>query len=887
MTQPQRGRSVWSRAQFGISYLHETRNPQDQNVLNGISDPWGSGSLYLTRLGQSGRLLVGRIVYALPYLNWYRVLVEEAGDIACLHVSSDTTLGPLGPRSISMLPPGSLVLLFRHPTDPMGYIIGSIPELTEDGRLLFSDWISQGSGTGYKREGYYDEVIGLVDDGVPVDLNCSRPQDATVFDWGRSSGLGGMLQMDPFMMQLRMSEMCGMTLHYIDELTRITGRQLDVVTSGSERAERDDEGEYTMMYGETPYPWEAMGVFDVNGTATRDVDAADVQYNEHEGAIEPKEADQIPFYRYREFGGYLGQGRIREMLLPPKDVETWTLEEQEKKAVTVFREHISLDGSATIATAGSWTVAKRPFMGTVKQLKQPEDATGDHTENYLASGVTGVSDAEHIVGTTAGAPDAGDGPPQHLLSASALMQQHVYAFNWKPLVGFHYHTKDWIASEESDSPLHEGYEKPALNKLATQQWMDAPRSVEYKVDDRYGEAKFYQILSHISITDEGFIQLATGEGSSITLGAGNVEITCPGDFVIKTGRSVIQVAGDDVVVKARNSIDVTSTDKDVRIKAENNMQMVSNGGVLVESKAEGNTHTYKRKFGEDVRSSGVVIRAANSHVSAMSKDMYLRTGVATQDGGEGTAGDIVIDAGKGKADVKMVGKNFVRHVGGEANDYFGIENPIRANKFGQGYTRLAGSLEVNGDLRAKGQLTVETGIVVTAGHIATSQAGNTGKVSQLRNPSAQTSLNQVAQRASQLVQTAATHWKEKINELFYANNKIGSDDLQKLIEFSFRNEKQYRTTDFKIIQAPWQRLAGDDLEFWTEKQISTQSEKLMPWPGYKRWAEDEAFYDYETKLYDEDTGLAKDRTEPDYEDKELGAWKEPTKLDGKYPVIPA
>lgn len=884
MTMPAKGSSIWSRAQFGVSYVQETRDPKDQNVLEGISDPWGSGSLYLTRLGHGGRLKVGRIVYSLPYLNWYRVLVEEEGDFACLHASPDTTLGPMGPRSTAMLAPGSLALLVLHPTDPMGYIIAALPDITENGRLVYPDWISQGSNVGFKREGYYDEVLALTDSGDFVDLSCNRPQDATVFDWGRISDLGGLIHQDLFYHQFRISETCGLFLHYINELSRLTGMNLDVITAGSERQDRDDEGEYTTQYGETPYPWEAMGVFSVGDEALRETDHKEVQYEKPEAALEPKEDDQQAFYRYREFGGYLGQGRIREVQLPPKDVELYRYGQNDEKSPVVFREHIGLDGSYSLASAKSVFIAKRPTLGNIKQTKLPEDHTGDHTENYKSAGVQGDGD-EHVVGDVSG--EAGSGPNAAALGAAATVQQHAYAFNWKPLVGFHYHAKDWVLGEEEESPFAQGFQKPELNKLASQQWLDVPESKEYKVDDRFGDSKFYQIMSHISLTDEGYIVISTGEGASITLGGGNITLACPGDLLVQTGRSVIQLAGDDFVVKARNSADITATDKDVRIKAQKNLQVASaEGGILLESRAATEAHEYKEKQGEDVVSSGIVMRAPRSRVATMSKDLYLRTGVTTQEDGT-QKGDIVIDAAKGDNDIKLIAKNHVRHIGSKASDYFGITQQRSANEYSDGLTKLNGTTEVNGALLAKGSFTCESGISVTNGHISTSQAGSSGRVAQLRNPSSQVRLDQVATNSRQLTSNAADHWKEKVQELFYGTNKIGSDDLQKLIEFSFRNEKQYRTTEYKLIRTRWQELAGQDLDNWTERLLRTQSKDMMPWPGYKRWYEDKAFYSLESKLCDPDTGVAKDRTEEDYENKELGGWKEPTKLDGNYPVISA
>jgi hypothetical protein len=97
---------------------------------------------------------------------------------------------------------------------------------------------------------------------------------------------------------------------------------------------------------------------------------------------------------------------------------------------------------------------------------------------------------------------------------------------------------------------------------------------------------------------------------------GRITFNAAANIEIRSGSSVVVLGGDDVVVKAYNSCDVTATKKDVRIKAEGNLQMVSmKKGVLVQSKAETDSDPSAwDKAGEDVQSGGVVIKADKSSV---------------------------------------------------------------------------------------------------------------------------------------------------------------------------------------------------------------------------------------------------------------------------------
>jgi hypothetical protein len=102
---------------------------------------------------------------------------------------------------------------------------------------------------------------------------------------------------------------------------------------------------------------------------------------------------------------------------------------------------------------------------------------------------------------------------------------------------------------------------------------------------------------------------------------------------VRSGKSIVQLAGHDIVSKAMKSVDITARDHDVRIKANVNLQLVSDGrvgedapgggGIILESLSPSQTNGYSGKTGEGVKSTGIILKAANSRVLAEGSIVHL------------------------------------------------------------------------------------------------------------------------------------------------------------------------------------------------------------------------------------------------------------------------
>ena len=372
-------------------------------------DPHNAVQLYEHAFSRTGVWKLGRIQMSMPGVNWYRVILEEGGSVKiCCRLLPDTTPGLFGTNDSCVFEPDTLVLVYCSPNLENGIIVGAVPEQVSDGNDMFSDFVVQGSHTGMLNSKYYLEYITLQGDrGGVCDFSNHRALDELTFDWGRTTDTGLRIHLDPFMLQLRVNEFCGITGFYSPSspgLLRIRGYQLETDSAVHSESYHDDEGENNYFRGESPYPWEAKGLFKPDVDSCRETDDLDVLHKGIESKIEPLEADQMPFFRYREYGGYLGQGRLRLMVLPPKELigtETPYTYSSEAPEQGIFREQVQMDGQYVLESAKGIMLAKRRIFAVPKQIRLPEDQTeeADSAENgnYRAAGQYGEAE-EHVVG---------------------------------------------------------------------------------------------------------------------------------------------------------------------------------------------------------------------------------------------------------------------------------------------------------------------------------------------------------------------------------------------------------------------------------------------------------------------------------------------------------
>lgn len=809
-------------------------SPQTRSHEAG-QDPFLSGPAHSGDFGSGYRWVVGKIVCTLPYVNWYLVQLDDArGKRPAFKGTTDSSVHPLGVSETSPLPPNSKVLCCEPPGSQAIIIVCVLPTALTDSNLTNSDWISQGSNTGFRKEKYYWDLLQkLAKQGGIQDFSDGRPNDATAAgEWGRmaESGLGTFV--DSFMAYLRADEATGFYAFYMDQLARVAGHNLDIRSAGHEEVYRDDQGEFHYFRGESPYAWESLGAFSQNETVHRETDDHATMFSPVDAKFEPKLDDQQAFFRYREWGGYMGQGRIREVLLPPEESGLQAYKDR-KATHGVFREHIAMTGKVSWQTAKGFDLVKRSLIPVAKQLKLPDDPSdgqGDDETNYKAAGALGSGEA----------PELADLKTDDVLqSVAALPDQHAVNFNWQSLHAFAMHQKDFYLPEESELPqLKKLHQTLSFADLKTGGWVKRPDPQAVRVDHRWESVDYYENTAGLSVTDDGGVVLFDGYGGEIRMMGGNIQISCPGNVYLQPGKSLVGLAGDDVCLRAQKSADLSAGNKDLRLYGRKNVQLLAEeGGMLLESRAESEQYRFDGKIGEDVESSGIMLKSGKSPIVSWSKGLYLRTGSSQ---GEVQAGEIVLDADKGEQPVRALSSRFDRQVKTSCADYFGIESVTKSNFYSSSGAQIGVPLQVIESLLVTGQAAFGSNVAIAGGHLATEYAEQASFfVAPLQDQAlAQVTANlqQAVNRSQTLNQAGDTFYRKHTTD-YYENNKPGNDQVQKQAGFSFRNEKQYGTDDFSLPQTRWQQMAQATGEgkAWEEKPLKYQEAELLPFPGKDAW----------------------------------------------------
>jgi hypothetical protein len=889
-----------------LERAREQENPGPRSVPEASSDEHVAAHLHRHNFGtHAGFVVFGKITYSLPYAHWYRVQLDDAnGDFPCCQIT-DTAALPFSVKHNSPLPPGSSVLVFKPADGFYGFILGVVPDIVTDGSLVHPDWIVQGGNGGFKRETYYHGLLNqFAAQASVLDFNNSRPVDSSALgEWGKFNDLGGGFHMDPFMLFMRIDENCGLFLNYLDSHARLEGHNLDIRTSFSEEVFRNDNNEGTYYKGSTPYFWEALGCYNQGNPAYRETSNEDVQYKSPRGKLEPMYSDQQPFYRSEEYGGYLGQGFLRQVSLPSNQVNT--VERNQFNFMTpnlgVFREQVGLDGSYGLQSAHSITLAKRIYIPVPKRRRQPEDPQGDigdglpgEVANYQFAGkeASGVGETKpHKIGDIV---DPGNDRPS-MTPSVAFDDFMAHLFNWKPLHPFYYHENDFFLPDVQDgfTPPLSGQQNstPLFSLLLTQMYLDPAKSETLRVDHRHN-ATYYVSESAFSLLPDGNFVLRGGGGVEIRSLDGNLQISAPGDIIMQSGRSTVSYSGDDIVLKANKSVDVTANENDVRLKAERNVGIMGGnsgrGRVLIESKATGFLHDYERKVGEDIDGSGVILKAADSQIVQLGAEIYMRTG-----GGDVAGGPIVIDADQGQQDIRMVARTCLRHLELSAADYFPVKGgKTVANVYSSATAQMGTGAQFDGGLAiTKNGLQLRGNISVVEGHIGTEQSERyNGLVGVLKDQSlrlATSNLDQVISGMADSREGGKKDYEDAVDQRYYQSDQIGSDDVIGNISFSFRNEEQYNTSNWELVESYWQQMArtsNQQLTMWEDNTIEYQGNTtLAAHPGYDRW-QDGCFVTSDLSLKDHEQGIEAKVKSGDYEEASY-KWQLKLPLERNYPVI--
>lgn len=834
----------------------------------------------------------GTVIHAFPYLHTYMVQVSTSSlKIICTALAG-SSLDPLSGMECSMYAPLTRVLVFRPPWMQLGIIMGAIPSPQTDSEAQLPDFLVDVKGAGFRKD--HCHVVPITTPGVGA-INCGEGRAADVLPgdiaWINELGCG--LIVGKLLASIRGGDLSRLDMFYVDELVRLFSYNLEHFAAGYERRICDDEGEIVEEELRTPYPWEAAGLL-VPGQAMRDGEYEWAPGTE-EGPREPHSPSQDGIWRHKIYRGYLGDLHHEYISAPspdgryPQDPQS-SQSDKPNLDMGLFEEVRGIDGGYRLASAKHIIFVKRALIPVPVRRRLPHDPAGDsphvvpergqlNADGYNAAGYWHEPGKSHVKDEfkwADGQPGAEEGSPGQeaaqgaaerypAIRGSQLTDMHTYLSNWYELVPMARHEKDFYLPQVEELSLGTmgGEEQPPLPDLSTSFQATLPPSVQVEIDHRAAAVEYFKSMGIFAMLDDGSIVLSDGYGSQIKMGGGNIEITCPGDVILRPGRNVTAMAPRDVILRAGNSIDATAALGDVRLKAERNMQLLSGnggqGGTLIENRSTTVTQDYQDKLGEEITGSGVVIKAENSRYLVYAQDIYLKTmgGFAGIDasGGPlflsaqsvlaGVQTDFIVAAG---ADLADPGRPLARHVLGADIAVLDSRAIVRGTCF---VAAPVGRADM-----------IVDGNVVCTGHYGA------GTLQFVIGGLSDTSREEISRRKDEVAgfSKRLTEIIDNTRDSLYGEDKTAPANAELIdrIRVSLRTDAQYGHEDdnsFMLAEAPWQqRQRQDDADItWEEPPVTVGDEDTYPYPGKANWTEKLRYATVESNFYDDLLRVAHNR----------------------------
>jgi len=865
-----------------------TREATTDVATDVASDVQQTALDHLASLGRPSGILFGCIQEAIPYVNSYRVAPEGGGPVVQCCYLRDLPATPVSVADHTNLQIGANVFYIKHPTATYGLIIGVEPPYIQDARKARSDVIAQGSRCGIDVEQYFKELWQLGAAGSNagiIDWSARQPGDSIpIGEFCKTAMTGIQLFMDNYMAHMRVDEMCGIWMCYWDSFLRIAGQNFQRWTAGSAFESMDDEGEHFWHHGIAAYPWENWGyLIAPTGTTIQltENDASTIQKtNQEYGPLEPEYDDAQAFHRIQTWNGYLGQGGKRLVCQPPTDASGLQRYDIDLDHLGLVEENRSLSGHYAIRTARGLTIGRRPLIAVPKRKKVLEDTDGDSADNYRTSGHYGGGLPHKVtIEPTLKAP-AGQ---EQLSRVAGIHDWHANVFNWECAHPFDYHAEDYYYPDESElassGPIDSNQYIPEWSELSNaSQWYlsEPPKSAsKVKVDHRDGyEDYLYKVSQYLTFTEDGAVVLGDGSGSEIRMVGGDIQLQCAGDVFCEPGRNFMAWAGRDAIVRAYQSLDLTATMNDVRVKAEHNIQMVAANdggpyGLLFECRASQTSYDFASS-GQDAQSCGIIFHAPCAELIGLADNIYLRTGVpsAKASGVSGGAppehGDIVIDAANGVRNVSIWAHtvaDYVKCAVVHAFDPSGT-GAAAATVFMEEGANIAGNVYIDGSLANAGS------------HVLSGQVGPNQDVSA-------GTAHQVALRA-----WAGSRFDADITSMWYNAGRPGNTDMLRGLWASLRTTDDYNSNGFVLYETRWAqmgRAAGNIPAQWAERKVTDGNGDTFPFPGKEQFQDKQVYYVQDNELYDTTAGQSKARG-AQFEAPSYGKPKK-RQLNCNYPII--
>lgn len=552
------------------------------NTPHGQNDEYG-GMAFDEKMDEGAfeQILVeGTVVRAIP--GAYTVVCEFPGKgeqptIYCPAYMSYM----LGASSYEMPHEGTQVLAYCPESSPYAYVLAILPtidsgvardqEIEYDGRAGPPE-LEPEPGSDYLSVSAHEKVNKDESNYDHVQTDSGRPWNVLAGEWVRGNKWGVAVAVMHFHSIMQAGDGAKLEMSVFDDLVRLTSGTFEHNSAMGKSRTFDDEG--ALMFestGSSRSP-ERLGEDYFAEVLTETDEATENSVAIDRPEIEPKD-------RYRMFAGALAD------LFQIYSRNAYDADTEDRSGDV--RASVGYDGHVGVYSRAGISLGTKHRIPVPIRVKEPWDVDGDTTE--------------------------GDSPVERLA-------KEQFRFDETYPYGRNLQMREALAWREKLT-----YQR--FDEMQKDFTVNEHSEVQAPPEERDPEGSKYERKEEkncgMDFNDDGSVRIYAGDGEEINMRGGCIIFSCPGNIEEHVGKSKVILAGQDLIFKARESVDVHATSKDLRLTSGGLLHAhAKNKGILVTTDSAGLSIDGGSE-GEDVGARGIVIGKAENDVAIVGKQVTL------------------------------------------------------------------------------------------------------------------------------------------------------------------------------------------------------------------------------------------------------------------------
>lgn len=554
--------------------------------------------------GLFAKLGLGRVIRS--GVGTYDVLVDipARGAVKCLCLPMHEG-SPFGYVDTDLPIEGSNVIVaLDADATGYGYVLGvsSAPALIDYSGSTEQKWPQPAvfsSGPNSYTERAYDEPRHASSDSRVAGLDVGRHRPCDVFpgEFVRINELGVGLDCDTLSARLRGGS-ASVGASFVDNTVEIVSKNFRHYTAYSSTNIVSSFGLITKETVSSPYLGERMG----------NLGEKEKRLQQDKDTPESDRKHPVSKPRMLTYDGYVG-GIYSQFMARPKDCteesdEIRTTDDTDLEDSGMLQFNVNENGRVMFRSVGGVSIERSDMIPVPVRVRPASDP---ESLQYLEP-----VHKDMLAFETPEDQDENRSPHYNILAISDRAA-YEYKQSYERFLEF---VADEKSKSESNFSIREEEDiDPPDDKAGTPDIKIEPDTLEKSAGRR----------SSILMPPDGSIILRDAWGSEVIFSGGNITFNTPGNVIVAPGKSCICLAGDDAVIKARNSIDIDAIRHDATVHGGGALKLIGGsdssgrtGGVLIESFSNG-TFVDTGADGEESMFTGITLKSTGSHVSILGK----------------------------------------------------------------------------------------------------------------------------------------------------------------------------------------------------------------------------------------------------------------------------